>query len=88
MPLSHLLWFYKRNHHLLRLETRYDNDTQECIGAVAHPDGRRQTERFSTLEAFRAWLIAVERELVNERWLLNGTPHILSDGWPDKRPVQ
>ena len=34
MPLSHMLWFYTRNRDLLRLETRYDNDTEEYIGAI------------------------------------------------------
>jgi hypothetical protein len=87
MPLFHMLWFYSRNRDLVRLETRYDNDTQEYIGVVTHSDSR-QTERFSTLEEFRAWLIAIERQLVDAQWFLKGTPQILPNGWPDKRPPQ
>ena len=83
-----MVWFYTRGRESLQLETRYDNDTLEYIGIVTHPDGRRQTSRFTMLREFRAWIVAIEHELAISRWDLDGAPHIVSDGWPHKRPLQ
>jgi hypothetical protein len=81
-----MVWFYTRGRDSLRLETRYDNGTLEYVAILTHPDRRRETKRFSTREEFRAWVVVVERELASADWVLDGAPHILSDGWPDKRP--
>lgn len=83
-----MVWFYTRGRDSLRLETRYDNETLEYVGLLMHPDGRCQTKRFATREAFRAWVVANERELAIAEWTLDGAPQILSDGWPNKRPLQ
>jgi len=79
-----MLWFFERDDQSLRLETRYDNDTSEFVVIVRWPDGREQTERFSELEACRAWLAAFDNALESERWTPNG-PVILPYGWPNKR---
>jgi len=81
------VWFYKRAQSSLSIETRYDNETAEYVAAVVHPDGRHQTERFLTREAFREWLMALEQQLQHEQWIPDGPPHVLPDGWPDKPPL-
>ena len=81
-----MIWFYSRDNKSLRLETRYDNDTLEYVGLLTHPDGRHESKRFTTVDAFREWLVTLEDELAEEHWTPTGAPHILPDGWPDKRP--
>jgi hypothetical protein len=82
-----MIWFYQRDRLSLSLETRYDNKTDEYVAVLFHPDGREQTERFRTREAFREWLLALEQRLSHERWAPDGPPHVLPDGWPDKPPL-
>jgi hypothetical protein len=82
-----MVWFYKRDRSALSVETRYDNETAEYVAVVVHPEGRLQTERFATRQAFREWLLALEQRLAQERWTPDGEPHILPDGWPDKPPL-
>jgi hypothetical protein len=82
-----MLWFFERDDEQVKLETRFDNDTQEYLAIVRWPDGREQTDRCSTAEAFRTRLLALERELENERWHRTGPMIVLPDGWPDKRPI-
>lgn len=82
-----MVWFYKRDHALLSIETRYDNETAEYVATVVHPDGRQQTERFFTREAFRERLMALEQQLQHEHWMPDGPVHVLPDGWPDKPPL-
>lgn len=88
MPLIPMLWFYIRNRDSLQIETRYNNETQEYVGILIYPDGRRETKCFRALDEYRTWLIEVERELATERWIPAGAPQILPDGWPAKRPLR
>jgi hypothetical protein len=82
-----MVWFYKRDRALLSLETRYDNKTAEYVAVVVYPDGRQQTKRFFTQEAFREWLMALEQQLQHEQWMPDGPMHVLEDGWPHKPPL-
>ena len=82
-----MVWFFERSAEVLRLETRYDNETAEYVLELQGPDGRRsQTERFADAAAFRARLVAVEDGLSEQRWQRNGPPLIIADGWPDRTP--
>jgi len=82
-----MVWFYKRGHVSLSLETRFDNETSEYVAVVLHPDGRRETERFDRKELFGAWLTAFEERLAKDRWAADGPAHVLPDGWPDRPPL-
>jgi len=81
-----MLWFYTRDTESLQLETRYDNETLEYVGILTYPGGGQDTKRFATVEGFRAWLVTLEQELTAEHWTPTGTPHVLPEGWPTKRP--
>ena len=35
-----MLWFFERDQHRVRLETRYDNATAEYVAVATYPDGR------------------------------------------------
>jgi hypothetical protein len=82
-----MVWLWSRDKESLKLETRYDNETGEFVMVLAWSDGRRQTERFSDLAAFRARLVQMEHVLEAERWWNTGPPIILPDGWPHGRLV-
>jgi len=81
-----MVWFYTRERQSLSLETRYDNDTQEYVATIVGAAGVPETSRFSDADAFRAWLLALERELTAQQWAPDGAPHILPDGWPARKP--
>jgi hypothetical protein len=81
-----MLWFYTRELQSLSLETRYDNQSLEYVGILTHPDGRQEARRFATARAFREWLVTLDRKLTVRRWVQNGPPHIVPDGWPDRTP--
>jgi hypothetical protein len=82
-----MLWFFERNDEQVKLETRFDNDTQEYVAILRWPDGRERAERCSTAAAFRSRLLELERELETDRWHRTGPMIVLPDGWPDKRPL-
>ena len=82
-----MVWFFERSQESLRLETRYDNETREYVVIVHYPDGREETERFTDPLKYRARLLDLEDHLDSERWLPDGPPMILADGWPNKRPT-
>lgn len=83
-----MIWFYTREQQSLRVETRFDNDTQEYVASVFGGSGVPDTKRFQTAVAFRAYLLALEADLATASWKPDGAPHVLPDGWPDKTPLQ
>lgn len=76
-----MVWFYKRSGGALRIETRFDSVTNEYVLDVAWPDRPPMTERFSSPAAFETRVLALERELAEERWEQVGSPEILPHGW-------
>jgi hypothetical protein len=81
-----MLWFYTRDSQSLSLETRYDNQACEYVGVLKHPDGRVDTRRFQTADAFRVWLLTVEQDLLTLQWAQDGPVRLVPDGWPDQKP--
>jgi hypothetical protein len=69
----------------MRLHTGYDNTTNEFVATITAPDGTEQQLRFDSMEAFRAWIHALEARLEREQWTAAGHPVLLPNGWPDKR---
>ena len=79
-----MLWFYEREgDESLRVETRYDNDTNEFVVRVQWPNGREQVERFSEFAKFQAWLTAFDNRIEAEQWKARSST-LLPYGWPDK----
>ena len=79
-----MVWFYTRNQQSLTLETRFDNATNEFVGILTGLTASPVTKRFSTVEGFRNWIEAMERDLAEQQWKADGAPHVLPDGWRDK----
>ncbi|MGH9142864.1 MAG: hypothetical protein ACRD3J_02040, partial [Thermoanaerobaculia bacterium] len=67
-----MIWFYERDSQALQLETAYDNETAEYVAVVQHPDGRKETARFSDADSFRDWLMAFEDKLSDDRFVRRG----------------
>jgi hypothetical protein len=76
-----MIWLYQRRDQQMRLETRYDNVTEEFVLVRHQPDGTESTERFQTQDAFRVRLKELCAALEAEDWTHNGPPVFMSDGW-------
>jgi len=80
-----MVWFWSRAGQELHLETAFDNDTSEFVVTMVGTDGRREIERFTNLEEFRARLVAIEQRLQTDRWKNSGPPLFVPEGFPNKR---
>ena len=76
-----MIWIFKREHESLRLETRYDKETNEYVLIVHSPDGGQQIERFNDGDAFQTRLDTLDKQLSSEKWRYVGAPVLLRDGW-------
>ena len=75
-----MLWIYKRGSESIRVETRYDNDTEEYVLIFYREDGTQHAERCKDPVAFRTRLERLEKQLDRERWQSDGV-RLLRDGW-------
>jgi hypothetical protein len=78
-----MIWLYERGPEVLRIETRFDQGSNEFELIWHRPDGRSEAERFATEGTFRARLEKIEAALKSDHWNINGSPQILSAGWKD-----
>jgi hypothetical protein len=76
-----MLWIYERGSEDLRIETSFDNATNEYVLIKTRSPHKTTVERFQDVAAFQVRLEAVEREIASERWNRVGDPIILRDGW-------
>ena len=76
-----MIWLFERGSEALRLETRYDNASDEYVLVVVWSDHRTETERFSEKTAFEARLQRLEERLAAEQWTQVGPPALVYDGW-------
>jgi hypothetical protein len=79
-----VLWLYHRKNETMRLRTAFDNEMREFVATIASSDGSEHELRFVSADAFREWLQAFENRLDRERWIADGAPVLLPNGWPDK----
>lgn len=78
-----MIWLYERGAELLRIETRYDNDSSQFELIWHRPDGSQEAEQFATESGFGERLTSIEVALKTEHWSINGAPQVLSNGWKD-----
>jgi hypothetical protein len=84
--VADMVWFWVRDDgEQLQVETRYDDDVCEFVVTIRSANGPTQSERYPTLETFRARLIALERTLEADRWKNSEPPPIVPDGFPKRR---
>lgn len=82
-----MVWFFQRDAESLRLETRFDNDTNEFVAIVHWTHKPKQIERFPDATSFQTWLTTFEGGLAKQQWRTTGSPEFQLDGWPD-RPTE
>ena len=76
-----MIWLFERAEETLEVETHYEAATGEYLLTVKRPDGSQQTERFLHVATFRDRLERLETMLDREKWVPNGAPSPLHDGW-------
>lgn len=77
-----MLWTYARSQESLRLETRFDRDTEEYVLIFQGESGGQQhIERFKDAALFQSRLVSLEKQLERDGWHSSGAPVFLRDGW-------
>ena len=79
--LTTMIWLFERGEEALRIETRVDSVTGDFVATVLWASGQSKEERFRDEHAFKARLLALERQLADEHWTQIGGPTLLDDGW-------
>ena len=80
-----MIWLFERAGQLTRIDTHFDNDTQEYVVTVTWTDARSE-ERFTDAPVYHARLLALEHQLVGEHWKLISSPTLNPEGFPHKKP--
>ena len=75
-----MLWVYTRGLDNLRIETSFDNTTNEYV-LTSTRGPHQESERFNDADAFRVRLEALEYEIAGNQWTQVGDPIFLRDGW-------
>jgi hypothetical protein len=76
-----MVWLYEKQDSSLRIETRFDSATNEYVLEVTWPGRSPETERFTSIDAFRSRVLVLEQQLDAARWMQVGSPEILPHGW-------
>ena len=74
-----MIWLYERGQEALRIETTYDKDARQYVATIYWPDGRSESERFTSQASFHARLRALERQLAADHWQQIGGPKPLEE---------
>jgi len=76
-----MIWFFGRGDEVVRLETRFEQATNEYVLVASWASKPDETERFRDFAAFDRRIQALERQLHEAHWSLIGQPVLLKDGW-------
>ena len=73
-----VVWFFERASRTIKVETRYDNDSGECLAITIDAGGRETFVRFSDADQFCSWLLTLETALVDKGWRPRESPIVMS----------
>jgi hypothetical protein len=65
----------------MRVVTRFDQTTSDYIVEVEWPGRDRTIERYVDYDAFNRRVQRLHTELLESRWIQDGGPAFISDGW-------
>lgn len=65
----------------MRVVTRVDQTSGDYVVEVEWPDRDKTIERYADHEAFSQRVQRLHMELLESRWMQDGTPSFISDGW-------
>ena len=75
-----MVYIFKRETEVIRLETRYINDSKTFQIICRLADGTMTQESFGGEASFRSRLDEIRTALEKDAWHSAG-PHLLADGW-------
>ena len=73
-----VVWFFERASRTIKVETRYDDDSGECLAITIDAEGRETIVRFSDADQFCSWLLLLETALVDKGWHPRESPVVMS----------
>jgi hypothetical protein len=76
-----VIWFFERAGAEMRVVTRFDQTTSAYVVEVEWPDRDRTIERYVDYDAFNQRVQRLHMELLESRWMQDGAPAFISDGW-------
>jgi hypothetical protein len=77
-----MIWLYERGDRATRIETRFEAESGEYLLEVHWSDGAATFERFQDSLAFKTRVLALEQQLVEERWTQRGdSPQLIQADW-------
>jgi hypothetical protein len=76
-----VIWFFTRADEAMRVVTRFDQSAQEYIVEVEWPARQSVVERYADYSAFNQRVQQLHVELLESRWVQNGQPSLIADGW-------
>ena len=68
-----MLWIFSRGSEQIRIENRYDKQTDEFLLIVEPRGEAAETMRFGDARAFRTWLSTFAKQLEAEGWTPSGS---------------
>ena len=63
-----MVWFFQRRAEQLRIETRYERESDQFVLTVYTEDGSPRVELFPTFVGFQQRLKSLEDQLHGEQW--------------------
>ncbi len=76
-----MIWIFRRDDEVTRLETSFDNTTQEYVLRIMWAHRPEGVERFASEAAFDERIHLLERKLAREQWIQSGPPILMAEGW-------
>ena len=65
----------------MRIVTRFDGGSAEYIVEIQVAGRDTKEERYTDFDGFNRRVQKLQTELLESRWVQNGTPAIMRDGW-------
>ncbi|HUE87289.1 MAG TPA: hypothetical protein VMO26_14540 [Vicinamibacterales bacterium] len=76
-----MIWFFERAGVEMRVVTRVDQRAGDYVVEVEWPDQDKTVERYVEYDDFNRRVQQLHIELLERRWVQQGTPTVLTDGW-------
>jgi hypothetical protein len=76
-----VIWFFQRSGAEMRVVTRVDQHAGDYVVEVEWPDRDKAIERYAEYNAFNQRVQQLHRELLESRWIQQGIPTLMTDGW-------
>ena len=76
-----VIWFFQRTGAQMRVVTRFDQLANAYVVEIESPAPDRIVERYADYDAFNERVQRLHLELLESRWVQQGPPTLITDGW-------